>query len=74
MLKATKLGKVDQVMVAQKSLRDNALADSIEVNYQEACRFFICKGMQLFSLGSLFSRQPAAMLGLDISSSSVKLS
>ncbi len=27
----------------------------------------------LFSLGSLFSRQPAAMLGLDISSSSVKL-
>lgn len=73
MLKATKLGKVDQVMVAQKSLRDNALADSIEVNYQEGCRFFICKGMQLFSLGSLFSRQPAAMLGLDISSSSVKL-
>jgi len=27
----------------------------------------------LFSFGSLFSRQPAAMLGLDISSSSVKL-
>ena len=27
----------------------------------------------LFSLGSLFSRQPAAMFGLDISSSSVKL-
>ncbi|HOE41858.1 MAG TPA: pilus assembly protein PilM, partial [Rhodoferax sp.] len=73
MLKATKLSKVNQVIVAQKSLRDNALADSIEVIYQEGCRFFICKGMQLFSLGSLFSRQPAAMLGLDISSSSVKL-
>lgn len=27
----------------------------------------------MFSLGSLFSRQPAPMLGLDISSSSVKL-
>ena len=27
----------------------------------------------MISLGSLFSRQPAAMLGLDVSSSSVKL-
>ncbi|HEY8904810.1 MAG TPA: pilus assembly protein PilM, partial [Rhodoferax sp.] len=27
----------------------------------------------MLSLGSLFSRQPAAMLGLDVSSSSVKL-
>ena len=31
------------------------------------------QGIVLISLGSLFSRQPAAMLGLDISSSSVKL-
>jgi type IV pilus assembly protein PilM len=31
------------------------------------------QGIILISLGSLFSRQPAAMLGLDISSSSVKL-
>ena len=31
------------------------------------------QGIVLISLGSLFSRQPAPMLGLDISSSSVKL-
>ncbi len=31
------------------------------------------QGIALISLGSLFSRQPAPMLGLDISSSSVKL-
>ena len=31
------------------------------------------QGMVLISLGSLFSRQPAPLLGLDISSSSVKL-
>jgi type IV pilus assembly protein PilM len=31
------------------------------------------QGIALISLGSLFSRQPAPLLGLDISSSSVKL-
>jgi type IV pilus assembly protein PilM len=31
------------------------------------------QGTALISLGSLFSRQPAPLLGLDISSSSVKL-
>ena len=31
------------------------------------------QGTVLISLGSLFSRQPAPLLGLDISSSSVKL-
>ena len=56
------------------SLLDNGLAATIEVNYQEPLgRQEFVKGIVLFSLGSLFSRQPAPMLGLDISSSSVKL-
>jgi len=55
-------------------LLNNDLADSIEVISQEKLDFcHIKQGTMLLSLGSLFSRQPAAMLGLDVSSSSVKL-
>lgn len=55
-------------------MRDNTLADSIEVDYEVLCRVkCVAEGIILFSLGSLFSRQSAPMLGLDISSSSVKL-
>ena len=55
-------------------MRDKELTDSIEV-ISQVCRSFsdLFQGIDLISLGSFFSRQPAPMLGLDISSSSVKL-
>lgn len=51
------------------------LAASIEINFFKFRRspIGLFQGMVLISLGSLFSNKPAPMLGLDISSSSVKL-
>jgi len=55
-------------------LQDKDLTASIQVNSQvrrPLAGFF--QGMLLISLGSLFGSQPEPMLGLDVSSSSVKL-
>ena len=56
------------------SIRQTRLIRSISNLSTNHCnRHFGAKGSTLDSIGSIFSRQPAPLLGLDVSSSSVKL-
>ncbi|MEG1453985.1 MAG: pilus assembly protein PilM, partial [Comamonas sp.] len=50
-----------------------ALADSINAKCETLLHFLQAREGTLITVGSLFSRQPASLLGIDISSSSIKL-
>jgi len=62
-----------QAVKKQKSCSMNKIADSIHVKHEVLRATQTVKSQGAILIGSLFSRQPAPLLGIDISSSSIKL-